>query len=60
MKLTVQKPFSWAHRGVDIEHFEADQEIETVDQDLIEVSTREGWTAEPGTEPPAKPIRTKK
>lgn len=45
MKLTVKKPFSWAHRGVTVEHFEAGQTIETEDQDLIDVSTKEGWTS---------------
>lgn len=60
MKLIAQKPFSWAHRGVEVEHFKAGQEIETEDQDLIDVSTREGWTAGPGADPLAKPTRTKK
>lgn len=60
MKLIAQEPFSWAHRGVEVEHFEAGQEIETEDPDLIEVSTREGWAAQPGAEPQAKPTRTKK
>lgn len=45
MKLTVKKPFSWAHRGITVEHFEAGQVIETEDQDLIDVSTKEGWTS---------------
>ena len=45
MKLTVKKPFSWAHRGVTVEHFEVGQAIETEDQDLIDVSTKEGWTS---------------
>lgn len=43
MKLIAKKPFSWAHRGVTVEHFAAGAEIETEDADLIEVSTREGW-----------------
>ena len=60
MKLIVQKPFSWAHRGVDVQHFAEGDEIETEDEDLIAVSTGEGWTAEPGTEATAKPARTKK
>lgn len=45
MKLIAQEDFSWAHRGVDVEQFEKGQEIETDDEDLIEVSTREGWAA---------------
>lgn len=44
MKLIAKKPFSWAHCGVTVEHFDAGAEIETEDADLIEVSTREGWT----------------
>ena len=44
MKLTVKKPFSWAHKGVTVESFEVGQSIETEDQDLIDVSTKEGWT----------------
>lgn len=43
MKLTAVTNFSWAHRGVEIEHFEVGQEIETDDPDLIEVSTSENW-----------------
>lgn len=54
MKLTVKKPFSWAHRGVTVEHFEAGQTIETEDQDLIDVSTKEGWTSK-GRAQAAKP-----
>jgi hypothetical protein len=44
MKLIVQENFNWAHRGVEIEQFEAGAEFETDDEDLIEVSTNEGWT----------------
>ena len=43
MKLNVKTPFSWAHRGVDVKHYEAGDEIDTTDEDLIEVSTREKW-----------------
>jgi hypothetical protein len=43
MKLIATKPFSWAHAGIRIEHFEAGQEIDTDDQDLISVATVEGW-----------------
>lgn len=45
MKLTVKKPFSWAHKGVTVVAYEAGQTIETDDQDLIDVSTKEGWTS---------------
>lgn len=43
MKLVALKGFSWAHAGVRIEEFEKDQVIETDDQDLIKVATREKW-----------------
>lgn len=52
MKLTAQKDFSWAHRGVEVQHFEAGEEIETADEDLIEVSTSEGWAAPADGEAP--------
>jgi hypothetical protein len=62
MKLIAQKDFSWAHRGVEVEHFEAGAEIETNDEDLIEISTAEGWTApaEGESSVPVKSPRAKK
>lgn len=45
MQLKVIKPFDWAHRGVQVEHFEAGIVIETEDEDLIRVSRHEGWAA---------------
>lgn len=61
MKLIAQTDFSWAHRGVEVEQFAAGAEIETEDEDLIEVSTAEGWTAPADGEAsaPAKRSRTK-
>lgn len=44
MKLKVIKPFDWAHQHVRVESFAKDQVIETDDEDLIRVSTKEGWT----------------
>lgn len=43
MKLIAIAAFSWSHGGVQVEHFEAGQEIETEDQDLITVSNVQGW-----------------
>ena len=43
MKLIAIAPFSWAHRGVQVEHFDEGAEIETEDLDLVEVSIGEGW-----------------
>ena len=57
MKLIAQTDFSWAHRGVEVEHFEAGAEIETNDEDLIEISTAEGWAAPADGEAPA-PAKT--
>lgn len=48
MKLKASKNFSWAHRGVEIEHFEAGQVIETDDADLIRVAKAEGWAKPAG------------
>jgi len=44
MYLKVKKAFSWAHRGVEIEHFAEGHGFDTEDKDLIEVSLAEGWT----------------
>lgn len=41
--LKVKVPFSWAHRGVDVKHYEAGQVIETEEEDLVSVSVAEGW-----------------
>lgn len=43
MQLTVKAPFSWAHRGVDIQSYAEGDVIETEDQDMINVATKEGW-----------------
>jgi hypothetical protein len=45
MKYTVIKPFSWAHRGVEIKEYTKDQIIDSEDQDddLIDVGMKEGW-----------------
>lgn len=43
MHLKAKKDFSWAHQGVRIEEFKKGQRIETDDEDLIRVSTEEGW-----------------
>lgn len=45
MKLIAKQDFSWAHQGVRVEEFKKGQEIETDDKDLIQVSTKEGWTS---------------
>lgn len=64
MKLNVIAGFSWAHRGVLVEHFAEGQQIETEDQDLVDVATREGWAeiegakaveSDPAPAPPPPP-----
>lgn len=42
-KLKVLKPFSWAHRHVDVQSYEKGESIETDDKDLIKVAVEEGW-----------------
>lgn len=56
MQLKAKKPFSWAHRGVQVEEYEAGQIIETEDSDLIAVATAEGW-AERADKPAATKAR---
>lgn len=48
MKLIVKKPFSWAHRGCEVEQFTQGQAIETTDAELINVATAEGWAGADG------------
>jgi hypothetical protein len=54
MRLKAIKPFSWAHRGCEVESFEAGQVIETEDRDLIDVATAEGWAAPEGDKKPSE------
>lgn len=48
MALTVKKPFDWAHRGVQVEHFEAGRDISDQTEDLTSVAIAEGWAEEDG------------
>ncbi len=41
--LKVLVAFSWAHKGVTIVEYEEGETIETDDDDLINVATKEGW-----------------
>ena len=50
MQLKVITDFSWAHRHVEIKEHKTGDIIETDDQDLIEVSTRERWAIDAATE----------
>lgn len=54
MKLKAKQPFSWAHDGVRIESYETGQEIDTDDEELINVATREGWASAPGAKAKSK------
>lgn len=57
MKFKVKKPFSWAHRGVEIVNYATGEEIETDDADLIDVATSEQWIEKVVTNP--EPISNK-
>ena len=53
MKLTVEKPFKWAHRGVEVKEYVAGDEIKGDDNDpdlleLAEVGRGQGWIAKDG------------
>jgi hypothetical protein len=59
MQLTVTKPFTWAHRGVEVKEYAAgDLDTDAIDQpdvaDLIEVATREGWATTDKDEAPKR------
>lgn len=47
MKFKVKKDFSWAHRGIDVVAYQAGDDLESDDEDLIKVATTEGWIAKP-------------
>jgi hypothetical protein len=51
MKLIATQAFSWAHRGVEIAHYQAGEGIDTEDTDLIDVAIREGWASPDGEKP---------
>lgn len=53
MKLTVIQAFDWAHLGFQLKHYPVGHEFETDDQELISVSTGEGWTKSDGAAPVA-------
>ena len=44
MHLKVKTAFKWAYRNVDVQEHNVGDVIETEDEDLIRVSTEEGWT----------------
>lgn len=46
MNLKVKQAFDWAHHGVAVVSYAVGDEIETDDQDLIEVALREGWAVD--------------
>lgn len=45
MKLNIVKTFAFAHGGYRVVEYAEGSEVETDDQELIEVSTDEGWAA---------------
>ena len=60
MKLVALKDFSWAFGGTQIRAFAAGESIETDDQDLITVSTKEGWAREERAAAPSENKALKK
>lgn len=66
MQLKAVQAFSWAHRHVEIREYAEGDVIDTEDQDLIEVSIREGWAVDaaeavaPAVKAPAKAAKAVK
>lgn len=62
MRLKAQQEFTYFLRGVQPVTFAKGEEFETDDQELAEVSQREGWAvsvdAAPAAVDPAKPPKT--
>jgi len=59
MLLKVKEPFKWAHQHVRVVEYQVGDEIETDDQDLIDVATTEGWI-ETGEQAEAKATKARK
>ena len=53
--LKAKTNFSWAFRGCDVVEFKEGEDIDTDDQDLVDVATAEGWADEIGED--GKPIK---
>ena len=45
MKLKINKDFAFAHRGCDVIQYQAGTEVETDDQELIDVALAEKWAS---------------
>lgn len=45
MKLKITKDFAFAHRGCDVVQYQAGTEVETDDQELIDVALAEKWAS---------------
>jgi hypothetical protein len=60
MKLIAIQDFSWAHRGCIVQAYAVGDDIETDEQDMVDVTIREGW-AKPGDDEtkPSKPVSKK-
>ncbi len=44
-KIKILQDFKFAHRGVEVVEYAKDTEIETEDDELIEISVGNGWAA---------------
>ena len=45
MKLKITKNFAFAHRGCDVVQYQAGTEVDTDDQELIDVALTEKWAS---------------
>lgn len=43
MRLQITETFKFAHRGVEVREYQAGNTVDTDDQELVDISTREGW-----------------
>ena len=60
MKLTITKDFTYWHKGCNRADYVAGQEVETDDQEMIDVALAEGWATDGAPkEKASKPASTK-
>ncbi len=50
MKLTITKDFSYWHKGVNRADYAAGTEVETDDEEMVQVAVTEGWAEPEGAE----------
>lgn len=60
MKLTIKQSFPYFHAGINRRDYEAGQEVDVDDQEMIEVAIREGWAIEKAEEKTTRQPRVRK